>query len=692
MPDDPNPPIAPQRPVTFTHHGDSRVDPWAWMRDRDDPEVIEHLVSENAYALSAMDHTVGLQEAVYDEIKSRVQETDFSPPVRNGNWDYFTRSFEANQYVVHCRRPPGAEPGVDEIVLLDENELALGHDYFALGGFCVSPDGLLIAYITDTTGGERYRLHFRDVETATDLADDIDDLYYGLSWAADNRTIFYVRPDDAVRPYQVWRHVIGTPPSDDVLVYEEPDEHFFISLTRSRSGKYVFIAAESKTTSEVRALSTDEPHGTPFLIAPRQADVEYSIEHHHGPDGNRFFILTNASGARDFCVMVADVATPGREQWKQFVGHALGTRIDAIDLFARHLVISERRDGLERLRVIRFADNTDHEIQMPDPVYSAWAANNLEFDTDVLRFAYTSLVEPLTAYDENLNDGTRSVVKRTPVRGDFNQSDYVSTRLMATASDGTQIPMSVVHRADCELDGTAPALLYGYGSYEISSDPTFSIARLSLLDRGFVFAIAHIRGGGEMGREWYEQGRLMFKRNTFTDFISCAEHLIAKGYTNAGRLGARGGSAGGLLMGAVVNARPDLFRAAVAQVPFVDCLSTILDPSLPLTITEWEEWGNPLEDPDAYAYLKSYSPYDNIHDGEYPALLVTAGLNDPRVAFWEPAKWVAKLREHKTDDRLVLLKTEMGAGHGGPSGRYDAWRDEALTLAFLIDQLTGENT
>ncbi|MBM3676076.1 MAG: S9 family peptidase [Actinobacteria bacterium] len=689
MHDRPRPPAAPARPVELTAHGDTRIDLWAWLQDRDDPTVIEYLEAENAYARAATTHTEALQKAIYQEIKGRVQETDVSPPTRRGPWDYFSRTFEGRQYPAHGRRPAGAVPGEGEVVLVDENTLAAGHEYFALGGLAVSPDDSVLAYSTDTTGGERYTLHFRDAITGGDLPDLIEDVYYGLAWANDNRTIFYTRPDAAVRPYQVWRHMLGTPAAEDALVLHEDDEHFFVSVGRARTGRYVLVGLDSKTTSEIHVVPADDPTAPARVVAPRRSGVEYSVEHHEGPGGGRFFIVTNADDARDFALMEAPDSASGPEHWVEVLPHRPGVRLDAVDAFAHHLVVSERRDGLQRLVVRRLSDGAEHEVSMPEPVYSAWVGENLEFDVDTLRFDYTSLVEPLTAYDEHLERADRTLVKRAPVLGGFDSGEYTSTRIWAIASDGVRIPISVVHRRDVALDGSAPALLHGYGSYEISSDPAFSFARLTLLDRGFVYAIAHVRGGGEMGRDWYENGRLTRKRNTFTDFIACAEHLVVSGYTSADRLGARGGSAGGLLVGAVVNLRPDLFRAVVAQVPFVDCLTTMLDPSLPLTVTEWEEWGNPRGDADVYAYMKAYSPYDNVAECDYPAILVTAGLNDPRVSFWEPAKWVAKLRATKTDDRPLILKTEMGAGHGGPSGRYDAWRDEALVLAFLIDQLTG---
>lgn len=671
-------------------HGDTRIDPWYWLRDRDDPEVLAYLEAENAYTEAAFAHTDPLRGQLFEEIRGRVQETDVSPPARKGPWDYFTRTYEGRQYAAHGRRPAGAREGEAEAILLDENELAGDHDYFALGGFAITPGQTVLAYSTDFTGGERYTLRFRDLTAGADLADTIEDVYYGLAWANDNRTVLYVRPDDAVRPYQVWHHTLGTPATDDALVYQEDDERFFVSVSRTRTGHYLLVGIDSKITSEVRFLPADDPTAELRIVESRTEGLEYGVEHHaSGRDGDRFFVLTNADGAEDFKVMVTPVASPGRASWAEVLPHRPGVKVDDVDAFADHVVISERSAGLEHLRVRHLADGAEHMIALPDPVFSVWVGENLEFETPTLRYGYTSLVVPASAYDYDLAARTATLVKRTPVLGGYDPEQYTSARLWATAGDGTRVPVSVVHRRDVALDGSAPALLYGYGSYESSTEPTFSSIRLSLLERGFVFAIAHIRGGGELGRHWYEDGKLNHKRNTFTDFVACAEHLIGQRYTAPDRLAARGGSAGGLLMGAVLNLRPDLFRAVVAEVPFVDVVTTMLDATLPLTITEWEEWGNPVEDRAAYEYMRTYSPYDNVEAKDYPALLVTAGLNDPRVSYWEPTKWVAKLRATKTDDHLLLLKTELGAGHGGPSGRYDAWRDEAMILAFLIDQLPG---
>lgn len=687
----PTPPVAPARPVALERHGDTRIDPWHWLRDRDDPAVLAHLRAENDYAEAILATTDPLRDRVFDEIRGRIQETDVSPPARKGAWDYFTRTFEGSQYPVHGRRPAGGPEGVDEQVVLDENELAHGRDYLSLGGLAVSPDQRLLAYAFDDDGGERHELRFRDLTTGDDLPDVVSDVYYGLAWANDDRTVFFVRPDASMRPHQVWRHTLGE--AAPVLVFDERDERFFVGLGRCRSGRAIVVATESKRTSEVHLLDPDDPEHPPRMVECRTEDLEYSVDHHVDADGReRLFVVTNADGATNFKVMTAPVERPGREHWTELIPHRAAVKVDDVDCFRDALVVSERADGLEQLRVIGLSDGVaDRVVAMADPTYSAWVADNLEFATDRFRFGYTSLTIPVSAYDETFATGERRLVKRTPVLGGYEPDEYTSARLWASAPDGVAVPISVVHRRDVPLDGTAPALLYGYGSYEHSIDPVFSSARLSLLDRGFVFAIAHVRGGGELGRAWYEQGRLLAKPSTFSDFVACAEHLCACGYTSADRLGARGGSAGGLLMGAVMNLRPDLFRAVVAEVPFVDVLTTMQDPDLPLTVTEWDEWGNPLDDPAAYDCIKSYSPYDNVAPAAYPAVLVTAGLNDPRVSYWEPAKWVAKLRATTTGDHRVLLRTELDAGHGGPSGRYDVWRDEAMVLAFLVAELSVES-
>ena len=652
-----------------------RVDDWYWLRDRDDPTVRAYLEAENAYAAEVLAPSDALRARIFEEIKSRITETDTSAPVPRDGWEYFTRTVEGLQYAIHARRPRG---GGDEQVLLDENVEAEGRSYFALGGFAITLDHDVLAYSTDVTGGERYALRFRDLSTGDELPDVVDDVTYGLAWADDARTCFYVRLDDAMRPWQVWRHTLGTDAAADVLVYQEDDERFYVTVHRSRSGGYVFVDSASKTQSEIWFVPTHDPTAKLTIVAAREPGLEYGVEHH----GDRFLIVTNADGAQNFKLVEAPTGDPGRATWADVYPHRDDVRLEDVDAFKDHLVLSERRDGLVELRVVSCAGGGDHVIAFPDPVYTAWVGPNAEFETATLRYGYTSLVAPTTDVDYDLDTRDATIVKTQPIRGGYDPSAYTSARIWAEQPDGTSVPISIVHRKDVALDGSAPALLYGYGAYEYSTDASFRASRLSLLDRGFVFAIAHVRGGGELGRAWYEAGRLERKANTFHDFVGCAEKLIALDYTSPARLVARGGSAGGLLVGAVANLRPDLFAAIVAEVPFVDVLTTMLDPDLPLTITEWEEWGDPREAAD-YGWMKAYSPYDNVSAQPYPAMLVTTALNDPRVQYWEPAKWVAKLRVLNTSSRPIVLHTELEAGHGGPSGRYDAWREEAMILAFV---------
>jgi oligopeptidase B len=705
------PPVAERRPVELVAHGDVRVDDWFWLRDKGDPAVMEHLEAENAYTEAAMAGTGDLQATLFEEIVARIEETDLSVPARKGPWLYYSRTVEGSSYAIHCRRPAassGAENGTpeDEQVLLDENLLAEGHDYFALGNLEISPDHRWLAYSTDTTGGERYTMHFTDLVTGAGSPETLEDTYYGAAWANDNATVFFTRVDAAMRPHQLWRHRVGTDPGEDTMVFEEPDERFYLGVGRTKDDHYVLMGLDSKVTSEVWALPADDPLGKLTVIEPRRPGIEYSVDHDRGDPGagrkSRFLIVTN-DGAEDFRLMEAPEGTPDRGHWTEVIGGRPGVRLDNVDPFAGHLVVYEREGGETRVRVVDAATGATRPVEQPETPSTVWAGANPEYDSTTLRYEYTSLITPRSVYDLDLEGGEPVLLKRQPVLGDFDPARYRTERRWAVADDGTEVPISLVYRSDLvtapetslknSRGSGAPCLLYGYGSYEASMDPIFSSLRLSLLDRGFVFAIAHVRGGGEMGRRWYEQGKLAAKPNTFTDFVACARTLIGQGWTSPDQLVARGGSAGGLLMGAVANLAPELFRAVVAEVPFVDCLTTILDDSLPLTVLEWDEWGNPVEDPEIYRVMKSYSPYDNVRSVDeggrpvrYPDILATAGLSDPRVGFWEPAKWVAKLRAANPDNR-VLLKTELGAGHGGPSGRYDAWRDEALVYAFILDAL-----
>lgn len=683
-------PIAKRIPTERTHHGDTVIDEYAWLSNRDDPDTVAYLTAENEYTEAATAHLAELRETLFAEVKRRTQETDLSVPARKGGYWYYNRTVEGQQYSIACRRPvaegetdpPLAVDGAPldgEQVMLDGNQLARGHDFFALGTLDVSPDGRWLAYSTDFSGDERFTLRIKDLTTGEDLADEIPGTFYGTAWSTDGSTLFYLTVDDAWRPHRVWRHRVGTAATEDTIVYQEDDERFWVGVGLTRSEKFIVIDAHSKITSEIRVIPASDPDADPILIAPRRQGVEYSIEHH----GHRFLILHN-DGAEDFALAYTPVDAPG--DWVPLIEHSPGTRLESVDAFANHVVVSLRTNGLTGIRVLPVGSTESYDVAFPEPIYSVSLGENHEYQTNSIRLRYSSLITPESVYDYDLVTRELVLRRRKPVLGGFDPSGYEQHREWALADDGTRVPISLVCRAGTPRDGSAPCVLYGYGSYEASMDPWFSVPRLSLLDRGVVFAVAHIRGGGELGRRWYENGKLLAKKNTFTDFVACARHLVKTGWTAAERLVARGGSAGGLLMGAVANLAPDAFTGIVAQVPFVDALNTILDPSLPLTVIEWEEWGNPLEDPEVYAYMKSYTPYENVTAQRYPAILAVSSLNDTRVLYHEPAKWIAKLRA-VAPEGMYLLKTEMEAGHGGPSGRYDAWREEAFVTAWILDRL-----
>ncbi len=673
------PPVAPRDDHESVVHGDVRHDSYFWLRDRSDPRVMEYLGAENAYTEAVMAPTEALQQQLYDEILSRVQETDTSAPTRRPPYLYYSRTEKGKQYAILCRRRE--EPDAAEEILFDQNILAEGHEYFQLGTMAVSEDHALAAYSEDFTGGESYTMRVKDLASGGNRPDLLEGTYYSFAWANDGKSFYYTTHDEQMRPHRVWLHRLGTAQIDDVLVFEEPDERFFLSVGKSRSKRFVFIASGSMTTTEI--WFTDASSGSTELrvIEPRSQDVEYDVEH----QGDRFLIVANDTG-RNFRLVEAPIDDPRRESWRELIAHRDDVKLEFVEAFAGHVVRFEREGALPRFVVSDVASGAEHEIEQPEPVYGLFGAGNAVYDTDVFRFAYTSLSTPLSVLDYGMNTRERTLVKEQPVLGDFDRKNYVTERVWAVAEDGTRVPISLVRRTDVRLDGSAPLWLRAYGSYGSSSDPYFSSVRLPLLDRGFVYAIAHIRGGGELGKPWHDAGRLMHKRNTFTDFVACAEHLVAERYTSRERLVIEGGSAGGLLMGAVTNMRPDLFCAVVAQVPFVDCVNTILDPTLPLTVTEYEEWGNPSDSDDVYRYMLSYSPYDNVEAKAYPNMLVLGGMNDPRVSYWEPAKWVAKLRWTKTDDNCLLLKTRLD-GHMGPSGRYDAFHENAFVYAFALDVL-----
>ncbi|MCU1501424.1 MAG: Protease [Ilumatobacteraceae bacterium] len=666
-------PVAPQIPHTWHRPTGDVEDPWAWLRDRDDPATIEYLEEENAYADVWFDEHAPAIEHLFDELRSRVQETDLSAPVRKDDWWYVSRTEEGSSYPIHCRGRSAST--ATEHALLDENVEAAGKEYFSLSSFTVSPDHRLLAWSSDDNGSERYTLRIRDLATGSDLDDVITDTTWGgTAWSSDDEHVFYVTPDEQMRPHRVWRHRLGTAQADDVLVYEDPDERFFVGVGRTRSGEWIVIESGSKLSSEAHLVPAGDPTATPVVVRPRVDDLEYSVDHW----GDSFVVVTNLD-AEDFRVMTAPLDAPG--EWTELVAHQPGRRITSVDPFADHLVLHEWADAQTRLRIL-FRDGTEQVLELGDEPHDVDLDSNPNWETNTIRFDYQSFTTSASVYEQDLRTGERTLLKQTPVPN-ADLTNYVATREWATAPDGTKVPVDIVRRADVTPDGTNPCLVYGYGSYEMSMAPWFSAARLSLLDRGVAWALVHPRGGGELGRRWYLDGKLLHKRNTFTDTIACAEHLVAQGWAAPGKMAVRGGSAGGLLVGACTTMRPDLFAAVVAEVPFVDVVSTMSDPSLPLTVTEWEEWGDPRQEPWA-SYIESYSPYDNTIATAYPAVYVTAGLNDPRVSYHEPAKWVAKLRALRTNRAPLVFKCEMGAGHGGPSGRYERWRDEAKVTEFVL--------
>jgi oligopeptidase B len=695
------PPIAKRVDHRRVHHGDVFVDPYEWLRDKSDPEVIAHLEAENAYTEQQTEHLAPLRQKIFDEIKARTKETDLSVPTRRGEWWYYGRSVEGKQYGIHCRcpvadlddwTPPQLDENTDvpgEQVLLDENVEAEGHEFFALGAASISVDGHTLAFSVDILGDERYTLRFKDLRTGELYDDAIVGIGEGATWAADNHSIYYTTLDDAWRPDTVWRHRLGAG-IPAAKVFHEPDERFWVGVGRTRSNKYVFIATGSAVTTEIHYGDATDAETEFVTVLPRREGVEYSVEHAVVGGEDRFLILHN-DGAENFTLVEAPVSDP--TAFHTLVEHREDVRLDGVDAFANQLVVSFRGNALPRIELWPVdADGTygrPEEITFDTELTSSGLSGNPNWSAPVLRVATTSFIVPVRIYDIELATGERTMLREQTVLGDYRPEDYVERRDWAPAPDGTRIPVSIIHRAGVEFP--APTLLYGYGAYESCEDPRFSIARLSLLDRGMVFVIAHVRGGGEMGRPWYEHGKMLEKINTFTDFIAVGAHLVGTDVTRPENMVALGGSAGGLLMGAVANMAPDLFAGILAQVPFVDALTTILDPSLPLTVTEWDEWGNPLADEDVYHYMKSYTPYENVQAKEYPAILAMTSLNDSRVFYVEPAKWVAALRITKTDDHPILLKTEMVAGHGGISGRYERWKEAAFQYAWVLATADRDN-
>ena len=676
---DADPPQAPEIPHEVTEAGHTRNDPFFWLREKNNPDVLKYLRAENRYTETALKHTESLQDTIYHEMRLRIKEDDVSVPQKIGDYYYYSRTETGKQYAVFCRKKGSLE--AKEEVLLDENELAKGKEYFRVGILSVSPDHKLLAYSTDTNGSETYTIRIKNLETGELLPDEISNSSYSFAWANDNKTFFYDQLDDAHRPYKALEHILGASVDQDPTVYEEKDDRFFLEISKSRSEKFIFVSVESERASEVRFVDADHPGGGLTLIRPRENDLLYSVDHH----GDRFFIVTNEN-AKNFKIIETPVASPDKEHWKDFLPYDPEVKVDAADAFENNLVISGRRNGLPAVWICDLKSGETHEINFNEPTYEVSLDRNPVFKTDVVRIDYSSFVTPNSVIDYDMVSRRKELKKETTVLGGYKKSDYVSERIFVKADDGVEIPISLFYKKGFRKDGTAPLLLTGYGAYGISTDADFSSSTISLVDRGFVFAIAHIRGGGELGRTWYDDGKLLKKKNTFTDFVSCAQYLIDQQYAAPKRVAILGGSAGGLLMGAVMNMRPELFTSVIAVVPFVDVLNTMSDPSLPLTVTEYEEWGNP-QDPKYFDYIASYSPYDNIEEKLYPNLLVTAGLNDPRVSYWEPAKWVAKQRRLKHQNRILLLKTNMGAGHGGDSGRFDRLKEVAMEYAFAIDTL-----
>jgi oligopeptidase B len=673
----PFPPLAPKIPHLRSIHGETVTDDWFYLRDREHPATIPYLEAENRYTEEVVGASKPLEEVLYREMVCRIQETDRSCPWHLGRYEYYSRTEEGKQYPVLCRRIP---LGTEEI-LLDCNALADGHQYFSLAFDHVSPDGKLLAWAINTDGAEVYTLRFKNLVSGELLPDEAHGVYYSATWDATGKAFFYTTLDETKRPYRLWRHEVGSAKTD-VLVFEEPDARFNVSIIRSRSGGFLFLTVGSHTTTEVRFLDAAQSDSEFRIFLPRQQDVEYFLEH----QGPWFYMRTNRAG-KNFRLLRAPVDNPSAEQWTEVVPHRDDVALERVEAFRNHLVTIERANGLKRLLVQDTRTGAEHFVGFEEQTYTLFADRNAEYDTTKFRFVYTSLVTSRSVFDYDMDSRDRDLKKQYAVLGGYDSSNYLSERIFATAADGVKVPISLVYRRGVQRNGASPLYLYGYGSYGIITEPAFSSERVSLLDRGFVFAIAHIRGSGDMGRRWYDDGKVLKKKNTFNDFIACAEHLIAQKYTSADRLAIAGGSAGGLLMGAVTNLRPELFRVVVAHVPFVDVVNTMLDATLPLTVTEYEEWGNPNER-EFYEYIRSYAPYENVGRNPYPRILVTAGLNDPRVPYWEPAKWVAKLRDLKTDKNLIVLKTNMGAGHGGPSGRYQKLREKAFEYAFVVRMIT----
>ncbi|MFO7445598.1 MAG: S9 family peptidase [Ignavibacteriaceae bacterium] len=684
-----NPPKAEKIKKELIKDGHSRIDNYYWLNERENPKVIEYLEAENRYTKEVMKNTEPLQQKLYDEIVGRIKQTDESVPYKDNGYYYYTRYEEGQEYPVYCRKKESLD--ADEEILLNVNEMAKGYEYYQVTGLSVSPDNNYLAYGVDILSRRVYNIYIKDLRTGNILPDKLTGTSGSAAWANDNRSVFYTIKDAALRPYLVRKHIVGSDYNSDPEVYVEKDPIYFTRVYKTKSDKYIVIASFSTLTSEYKVLDADNPVGEFKIIQPREKELEYYITHY----GDYFYIHTNLPDsqtgvkAKNFKLMKTPVDKTTKENWIEVIPHRDDVLIEGMELFKNFFVVQERKNGLTQLSIIKWEDNTQHYLDFGEATYMANISINPEFDTELLRYSYSSLTTPSSVYDYNMRTSEKILLKQDEVVGGYNPQEYFAERLYATADDGTKIPISLVYKKGLVKNGTYPVLLTGYGAYGISTDPYFNSMRLSIIDRGFVYAIAHIRGGQEMGRQWYEDGKFLKKKNTFTDFIACAEHLINEKFTGKDKMFAMGGSAGGLLIGAVTNMRPDLFKGVIASVPFVDVVTTMLDESIPLTTGEYEEWGNP-NDEKYYKYILSYSPYDNVEAKDYPNILVSAGFHDSQVQYWEPAKWVAKLRELKTDNNLLLLNTEMEYGHSGASGRFKKYKEVALEYAFLL-KLLGIN-
>ncbi len=673
------PPRAEKIPKKLTIHGHTRIDNYYWLNQRENPKVIEYLKAENRYKNAMMKHTEKLQKRLYKEIIGRIKKTDMSVPYLDNGYYYYTRYEKDQEYPIYARKKGGLD--AEEEIMLNVPQMADGYSYYSVRGLQVSENNRYLAFGVDTVSRRRYTIYFKDLKSGKMLPDRLSNTTGSAVWANDNKTVFYTKKDPTLRAYKIMRHILGTDPSEDVEIFNEKDKTFSTGIYKSKSRKFLIIGSYSTLSTEMRILDADDPYGKFRIFQKRQRDHEYSIYHFK----DRFYILTNWN-AKNFRLMETGTDKTEKKYWKEVIPHRNNVLLNSVEIFKDYLVLAERKDGLRQIRVINQSSNEDYYIDFGEEVYVAYPSINREFDTEILRYSYSSLTTPNTTYDFNMKTREKRLLKREEVLGKFNPEDYHAERLWATARDGTRVPISVVYKKGLKKDGNNPCLLYGYGSYGASMDPYFSSARLTLLNRGFVYAIAHVRGGSEMGRYWYEEGKLLKKKNTFTDFIDCAEHLINEGFTNPDKLFAMGGSAGGLLMGAVANMRPDLFKGILALVPWVDVVTTMLDESIPLTTAEFDEWGNP-KNKKYYYYMLSYSPYDNVERKDYPAMLVTTGLHDSQVQYFEPTKWVAKLRDMKTDNNLLIIDIDMESGHGGASGRFKRYKRIALEYAFMFDQL-----